>query len=129
MTPRGGSRKGAGRKPLGDKARAIVAVTLPPELAEWASLEADAQGLSRSELITRSLEALRTGQLEGARASVELDRYDALLAELEVASRNTTPASSLRALGLSPDAEPTIGRLLRLGLVALRHLEGRAREI
>ncbi|MBM3268905.1 MAG: hypothetical protein FJZ01_14800 [Candidatus Sericytochromatia bacterium] len=57
MTPKGGARPGAGRKPKHGERGVSVAVWLPPKLAEGARDRAEQAGLSRSELVVEALEA------------------------------------------------------------------------
>ena len=52
-TQKGGARPGSGRKQLGDDKRVMVAVRLPPDIAEWLR----AQPESQSRLIERLLRA------------------------------------------------------------------------
>jgi uncharacterized protein (DUF4415 family) len=51
MTTRGGARPGSGRPVLGDQKRIMVAVRLPPDVAEWLR----GQDESQSKLIERVL--------------------------------------------------------------------------
>ncbi len=60
MTPKGGAREGAGRKPLPAGGRKQqVSLVLPPSLVAWFDGEGKARGLSRSELIAEALAEYR----------------------------------------------------------------------
>ncbi len=67
MTPRGGMRPNAGRKP-GDPAakRARIAHTIPPDLLAWLTRRAVRRRLSRSEALTEILEEARANDPDQA---------------------------------------------------------------
>jgi hypothetical protein len=58
--PRGGKRKGAGRKAIGDAPRQRITITLSNELVQWI----DAQSENRSKFIEKLLRRAEDGGTE-----------------------------------------------------------------
>lgn len=54
-TERGGARPGAGRKPLGDQKRVMVAVRLPPDVVEWLRAQDESQSVVLERLLRKEM--------------------------------------------------------------------------
>ncbi|MBU6429954.1 MAG: ribbon-helix-helix protein, CopG family [Cyanobacteria bacterium REEB65] len=117
MTPRGGARPGAGRKPKRLEAKQQFQVWLEPTVGAWSLDLAKARGQSRSELIADALEAFH-GSQEIRQAAIPLPPDLIAWIEEQAASSGVTPAELLtvvvedaRDIASNPDVLASVERL------------------
>ncbi|MBU6429075.1 MAG: hypothetical protein KGR26_08710, partial [Cyanobacteria bacterium REEB65] len=95
MTPRGGKREGAGRKPKPEERGVPVTFWLPPETKTWLDQMTKNLGTgSRSKVLVGAIETLRGGH-EARQAAMPLPVDLMAWLEAQAASSGITPAELL----------------------------------